>query len=97
VEEPLDELAAHFCSKPKVPDEDLVRPTAAARAGGSRWTAIAAACGVRTYENTAGVVCQPSGIIPGIAAGLMFRAVQHSAEKLTGSRRYPPLTCPGGG
>jgi hypothetical protein len=45
------------------------------------------------------VICQPSGTIPGAAAGLLFRATQYSAGKLTGSRRYSRLTwpCPGCG
>jgi hypothetical protein len=80
VHEPLAGLADYFQSSSVVPDEDLVLLTAAARAGSSRCEAIAAACGVQTHEDTAGVVCQPSGIIPGTAARLLFRASQYSAE-----------------
>jgi hypothetical protein len=64
VEEPPAELAAYFPSKSKVPDEDLLLLTAAARVGGGLWDAIAAACSVRIYEDTAGVICQPPGTIP---------------------------------
>jgi len=45
---PLAELAAYFRSKSMVPAEDLIQPTTAPRAGGSRWDAIAATCGVAT-------------------------------------------------
>jgi hypothetical protein len=44
MEEPLAELAAYSCSWYEVPDADLVRLTAAARAAGHRWDAIAASC-----------------------------------------------------
>jgi hypothetical protein len=56
VDEPLAELAACFCRQAEVPDRELVRLTAAARAGGSRWEAIAAACGVQAGKDIAGVV-----------------------------------------
>jgi hypothetical protein len=42
MDEPLAELAAYSCSWHEVPDADLVRLTAAARAAGHRWDAIAA-------------------------------------------------------
>ncbi len=80
-----------------VPDEDLVRLTAAARADGSRWDAIAAACGVQTYKDLTGVVYRITGET---GAELLFHATQYSTYKLThGSRYYPPLTwpCPGCG
>src|ERR1035438_3874068 len=97
VDDPVTELAAYFQSKTKVPDEDLVRLASAARAAGDRWEAIAAACGVREFRDAAEIVSQPSGIIPSAPADLLFQATQRSLEKLTGSRRYPPLTwpCPG--
>jgi hypothetical protein len=99
VDDPVAELAARFRSKTRVPDEDLVRLTAAARTAGHSWDAIAAACHVRTHQDTVGIVSQPSGVIPSEAAGFIYRATQYSVEKLTGSRRYPPLTwpCPGCG
>jgi hypothetical protein len=40
MEEPLAELAAFSCSWYEVPDADLVRLTAAARAAGHRWDII---------------------------------------------------------
>jgi len=94
VDEPLAELAACFRSKSRLPDQALVRLTAAARAAGSPWDAIAATCGVQTYEDLAGVVDRITGET---GADLLFSATQHAVEQLTGSqRRYPPLTwtCP---
>ena len=94
MDKPLAELAACFGSKSRLPDQDLVRLTAAARAAGSRWETIAAACGIQTYEDLAGVVYRITGET---GADLLFSATQHAVEQLTGSqRRYPPLTwaCP---
>jgi len=94
MDEPLAELAACFQSKSRLPDQALVRLTTAARAAGSPWDAIAAACGVQTYEDLAGVVYRITGET---GADLLFSAAQHAAGQLAGSqRRYPPLTwtCP---
>jgi hypothetical protein len=94
MDEPVAELAAYFGSKSRLPDQDLVRLTAAARAAGSRWEAIAAACGIHAYEDLAGAVCRITGET---GADLLFSATQYAVEQLTGSqRRYPPLTwaCP---
>ena len=80
-----------------MPDQELVRLTATAREGGSRWNAIAAACGVQTHKDLAGMLYRISGET---GAELLFWATQYAAEQLTGSqRRYPPLTwvCPGCG
>jgi RNase P subunit RPR2 len=93
MDEPLAELAGYFRAKSKVRDEDLVRLIIAARACGSRWDAIASACGVRTYEDAVEVVCQPSGIIPRTPADVLFHATQHSAGRLSGGR-YQPLAWP---
>jgi hypothetical protein len=92
--EPLAELAAYFRTRSRLTGEDLVRLTAAARSAGNRWDAIAAACGVRTYEDLAGVLYRITGET---GAELLFSATQHALEQLTGGqRRYPPLTwaCP---
>ena len=97
MDEPVAELAACFCRKTRLPDQDLVRLTAAARAAGSRWEAIAAACGIHSYEDLAGVIYRITGET---GADLLFSATQYAVEQLTGSqRRYPPLTwaCPGCG
>jgi RNase P subunit RPR2 len=97
VEDSLAHLAACFQRRSKLPEEDLVRVTSTARAAGSRWDDIAAACGVRTYEDLAGVVYRITGET---GAELLFSATQYAVEQLTGSqRRYPPLTwtCPGCG
>ncbi len=94
MDKPLAELAAGFQSKSRLPDQALVRLTEAARAAGSRWADIAAACGVKTYQDLAGVVYR---IIGETGADLLFSATQHAVEQLTGNqRRYPPLTwtCP---
>ena len=55
---------------------------------------MAEACGIRTYEDTAGIVAQPSGLIPDAGADLLYRAAQYAKQKITGSRRYLPLTWP---
>jgi hypothetical protein len=58
--------------------------------GGSRWEAIAVACGVRDYRDLTGVAslavwegCDP-------AAELLFGAAQYALHHLTGSRSYFP-------
>jgi len=56
VDEPLAELAAYFRTRAAVPDQELIRLTAAARTGGSRWDAIAAACGVQDDRDITGVI-----------------------------------------
>ena len=94
MDEPLTELAAYFHRKTEVPDQELVRLTAAARAGGSRWDAIAAGCGIRTYKDLGGVIYRITGET---GAELLFSATQYAVGQLTGSERYyPPLTwaCP---
>ena len=53
---PLAELAAYFRSRAAVPGQELIRLTAAARAGGSRWDAIAAACRVRDDRDITEVI-----------------------------------------
>ena len=90
VDEPLAELAAYFQARTRLPDEELARLTLAARAAGNRWDAIAAACGVTTYKDLAGVICQNVG---DTGAELLFSATQDAVRHLTsGARRYPPLT-----
>jgi hypothetical protein len=54
MDEPLTELAAYFRRDTRLPDQELVRLTATARADGSRWDDIAAACGIKTYNDLAG-------------------------------------------
>jgi hypothetical protein len=90
VDEPLAKLAAYFRARIRLPDEELTRLTLAARAAGSRWDAIAAACGVTTYKDLAGVICQNAG---DTGAELLFSATQDAVRHLTsGACRYPPLT-----
>jgi hypothetical protein len=94
VDEPLAELATYFRRNTRLPDQDLVQLTAAARAGGSRWDDIAAACSIKTYQDLAGVIYRHTGET---GAELLFSATQYAVEQLTGSqRRFPPLTwaCP---
>ncbi len=101
VDEALAELAAYFRRWCEPPDTELVRLAAAARAAGSRWDAIAAACDERDDPDAAPVVYRPFGLIPGQGAGPLFRVTQHAVHNLTGSDRgyYSPLTwpCPGCG
>jgi hypothetical protein len=65
----VTDLAASFHTRTRVPDADLVRLTRAARAAGSSWAAIAAACGVRTSQDIEGVVSSSGGILPLTGAG----------------------------
>jgi hypothetical protein len=80
VDEPLAKLAAYFRARTRLPDEELTRLTLAARAVGSRWDAIAAACGVTTYKDLAGVICQNAG---DTGAELLFSATQDAVRHLT--------------
>ena len=97
VDEPLAELAAYFRDKTRLPDKELIRLTLAARAAGSRWEAIAAACGIQTYQDLAGVIYRITG---DTGAELLFAATQYAVGQVTGSRRLlAPLTwaCPDAG
>src|SRR5690348_8353986 len=94
MDEPLAELAAYFRTSTRLPDKDLARLTAAARAAGSRWDAIAAACGITTYKDLGGVIYRITG---DTGAELLYSATQYAVRQLTGSQHYhPPLTwaCP---
>ena len=80
-----------------MPDAELVRLTATARAAGSRWAAIAAACGVQAGKDIAGIVSLALSDSSYTGADLLFGAAQNSLHKLTDSKSYfPPLTwvCP---
>jgi hypothetical protein len=95
VDEALAELAAYFRRWREPPGAELVRLAAAARAVGSRWDAIAAACDARDDPDPAAVVYRPFGLIPGQGAGPLFRVTQHAIHELTGSDSgYLPLTWP---
>ena len=94
MDEPLTELAAYFRRDTRLPDQELVRLTAAARADDSRWDDIAAACGVKSYNDLGGVIYRFTGET---GEELLFSATQRAVADLTGSRHYwPPLTwaCP---
>jgi predicted RNA-binding Zn-ribbon protein involved in translation (DUF1610 family) len=99
VDDAVAELAAYFHARTQLPDADLVRLTGVARVAGVSWAAMAAACGVTTSQDTVGVVSAAGGMLPSTGADVLFGATQYAVEKLTGSRRYPPLTwpCPGCG
>jgi hypothetical protein len=92
MEDPAAGLAAYFQARTRVPDQELIRLTRAARAGGHRWASIAAACHVRRRQDTAGIVFGPGGTTPHTGAGLLYQATQGAVERVTGGRRYPPLT-----
>jgi hypothetical protein len=94
MDEPLAELAAYFRRKARLPDRELIRLTAAARAGGSRWDVMAAACGIQGYKDLAGVIYRITG---GTGAELLFSATQYAIGQCTGSKNYyAPLiwACP---
>ena len=94
MDEPLAELAGYFRRKARVPDEELIRLTAAARAAGSRWEVMAAVCGIQDYQDLAGVLYRVTGET---GAELLFSATQYAIGQATGSRNYySPLTwaCP---
>jgi hypothetical protein len=101
MEEPLAELAAYSCSWYEVPDAELVRLTAAARAAGHRWDAIAASCDHGPGLDIPAVIRQQYWISPAVGPGPLFSATQRAARKLTGRDAgcYPPRTwpCPGCG
>ena len=86
----LAELAGYFRRRSELPDAELARLTAAARADGDRWDEIAAGCGIQSYEDLAGVIYRHTGQT---GAELLFSATQYAVAQLTSSqRRYPPLT-----
>jgi hypothetical protein len=101
MEEPLAELAAYSCCWYEVPDADLIRLTAAARAAGHRWDAIAASCDNGPGVDIPAVIRQQYWISPAVGPGPLFSATQRAARQLTGRDVgcYPVLTwpCPGCG
>ena len=100
MDEALTELAAYFRARAPVPDQELIRLTAAARAGGSRWDVIAAACGIRSYQDIAGIISPACWEDSETGAALLFGSTQYSLHRLTASTSYfPPLNwdCPGCG
>ena len=84
MDEPLAELAAYSCSWYEVPDADLVRLTADARAAGHRWDAIAAACDHGPGMDIPAVIRQQYWISPAVGPGPLFSATQRAARKLAG-------------
>jgi hypothetical protein len=100
VQDPLAELAGYFCRGTKVPDQELIRLAAAARAGGSRWDGIAVACGIRDDRDITGVLTLPCWNGSDTGADLLFSAAQHAVQQVTGSRGvFAPMSwpCPGCG
>ena len=61
MDEPRAELAACFRGKVKLPDQEVIRLTAAARARAAGGDGIAAACGIKTSDDLSAVICQVSG------------------------------------
>jgi hypothetical protein len=95
---PLAELAGLAAdSGPwfQVPDVDLVRLTAAARAAGHRWDAIAVACEHGPGRDIPAVIRQLYWFTPLAGPGL-FGTTQRAARTLSGrdAGSYPPLTWP---
>ena len=83
MDEPLTELASCFGREARLPDQELVRLTAAARAGGSRWEAIAAG-GVNSCTDLGGVIYRITGET---GAEPLFYATRYAVEPLTGTQR----------
>lgn len=48
-----------FRRNARLPDHELIRLAAAARAGGSRWDVMASACGIQTDQDLAGPGTRP--------------------------------------
>ena len=97
MDEALGELAACFRRRARLPDEELIRLAMDARACGSRWEAMAVACGIRTYEDLGRVIYRVTG---DTGAELLFAATQFAVGQVAGSGNYSsPLTwvCPGCG
>jgi hypothetical protein len=96
MEEPLAELAGYSRGGSQVPDGDLVRLTAAARAAGHRWDAIAAACDGGPGQDIPAVIRQQYWINPAAGPGPLFSATQRAARNLAGRDAgcYPTLTWP---
>ena len=84
-----------------MPGPELVRLTAAARAAGHRWDAIAAACDNGPGMDIPSVIRQQYWISPAVGPGPLFSATQRAARKLIGRDAgcHPPLTwpCPAAG
>ena len=85
MDESLAELAGYFHRKARLPDQELIGLTAAARAGGSRWDVMAAACRIQTYQDLARVIYRVTGET---GAELLFSATQYAIGQVTGSRDY---------
>jgi hypothetical protein len=101
MEQTLAELAAYSGPWYEGPGADLVRLTAAARAAGHRWDAIAAVCDGALGGDIPDVIRRQYWINPGAGPGPLFGTAQRAARTLAGrdSGCYPPLTwpCPGCG
>src|ERR1700733_7716990 len=81
VSEPLTQLAAYFHGNIELPDRELAWLAAAARAGGSCWDDIAAACGIASYGDLAG---RDYFLVGDTGAELLFSATQTAVMRLTG-------------
>ena len=101
MDEPLAELEACFRTRSRVPDQELVRLAAAARAGGHRWDAIADACDRGPGKDIPEVIRQQYWIRPDFGPGPLFSATRRAVRNLGGRQTgcYAALTwpCPGCG
>ena len=75
MDELVAQLAAYFRTRTRLPDEKLARLALAARAAVSRWNAMAAACGITTYEDLHGVIYRITGET---GAELLFSTTQQA-------------------
>jgi hypothetical protein len=80
----LAELAADSGPWYQVPDADLVRLGAGARAAGHRWDAIAGACDTGPGKDIPGVIRQQYWIRPDFGPGPLFSATQRAVRNLAG-------------
>jgi hypothetical protein len=103
LDEPLTELSACFRRDARLPDQEPIRLTAAARAGGSRREAIAAAWGVNSVDGDwAAAVCDDcyAGLHPGITVTVKCyparwpadgRTVAVIRQRTRGDHDYPDI------
>jgi hypothetical protein len=92
MDDPAAKLTAYFQARTPVRDQELIKFTSAAQAAGRRWASIAAACQVRRPRDTEGIVSGLGGRTRAHWCRAVIPGTQGVVERVTGGRRYPPLT-----